>query len=115
MVGGTPVSLIGAGRVPMSEFNIVVAVPLALGYMIVGAATGVALSSVKVAIALPGCALLFLLVFAALARDSPLTKPAHPTHGLGLPVVALVTSLLGIPVIGIVLGHVSRQLIKTQG
>jgi hypothetical protein len=88
---------------------------ITLGMTFVGVAVGLLTSNmpfVFLMVALPTAAFFVFGIF--IPSESP-TMPARGRSSVVLPVIALVVSCLGISVIGIALGHVSRYLIRASG
>lgn len=103
-------------RVPMSQLDLSVVAAVMLGAMVAGPAVGFATGNLQFAFLMFGLPLIGFLIFAIFDDQSKSsTRPVGGSQSVTLPIIALVVSCLGVPFVGIALGHASRYLIRKQG
>jgi hypothetical protein len=102
-------------RVEMSTVSMPVFVLVAFGTMVLGVTVGVLTGNQLFIYEMVGFPLAAIFFFASFASSAEPTRPAVDTESVVLPLVALVVACVGIPVLGIALGHASRHLIASRG
>jgi hypothetical protein len=103
-------------RVPMSQIDLSVVAAITLGAMVVGPVVGFATGNLQFAFLMFGLPLIGFMIFAIIDDQLKLsTRPVGGSQSVTLPIIALVVNCLGVPFVGIALGHASRYLIRKQG
>jgi hypothetical protein len=101
-------------RVPMTELDPGIVAVLGIGASVVGVLVGVLTANLLFAYMMLCLPIALVLLFGAFASSKSSSRPVPGKYGIALPVGALILSVVG-SLLGIVLGHVSRHIIRSHG
>lgn len=101
-------------REPMTELDPGIVAVVGIGASVVGVLVGVLTSNMLFAYMMLCLPIALVLLFGAFVPNRSTSRPPSGRYGIALPVAALILSFFG-SLLGIVLGHVSRHVIRTHG